>query len=641
MFEVYQGIFKYINRDSIIPKQGWKIHISASIQDKKNILNIVSRICMQENVPFKYIKNFYSFKKNISNYERPWELGKYITIYPNSEEQAGYLMEKLYKLLIDTNGPKIISDFSFKNSNNISFRYGINTVKNKKDPNEFFLHGPNGEVERDTPKMTPGVPIWVKMPSGWLSDNKKSVLLEKYSPYAIVRQSATGNIYLAKNWSGKKVIVKEAKHWTLRDLFFDNLQLRENEWNNSSKSDHSLNPIEKITENFSTFFIYDYIDGIDLQSYLSKNNFMINTPNSRKVFSVYQKILLKIINIVDSLHKNKMFNIDIHAKNFMIDDNMDVFLVDLETINFKHYSIRSTGFWIKDMQNKTSEKADVIRLYFLIIYSISRQNILLNQVSLLDVQNITYKLVANVLDKNTLKSLVFVSLNNVGISSLKSGISNLSFLGYNFQIKQNIYHPNLSTKDTISMLEISKTNKNDSIGLAGLAGEILLLNFQNVNDVQKYNNIISKVRSLLINKEGNIYVLSSEQNKIVDPYIMNGVAGLLLALSTVPIDQVPDFTLKIAHSIAIPFSKYGDYANGLLGIADSILSIAFKLNDTYLFNKGLKMLNTSEYFIFNIKGKKFMPIPNPDNKKYYEKKSSLDIFIAIKMKWRQNLDHSF
>lgn len=638
MFAVYQGIFKYINRDSIVPTQGWKIHVSSSLKDKKYILNVVSKICMQENIPFKYIKNFHAFKKNISNIERPWALGKYITIYTNSEKQADYVMKLLSKLLINTTGPKIISDFPFKNSKNIFFRYGINIVKNKNDINEFFLHGPNGEVEKDTPKMSPSVPNWVKIPSNWESDNPKSILLEKYSPYAIINQSATGNIYLAKNLSEKKVIIKEAKHWTLRDLTFDNLKLRENEWNNSFKLNNSLNRIEKITENSSTFFIYDYIDGIDFQSYLSKNNFMINTPFSKKVFSDYKQIMLKIIDIVDSLHKRQMFNIDIHAKNFLIDNDMNVFLVDLETINFKHYSIRSSGFWITDMQDMPFNTSDLIRLYLLIIYSISRQNILLNQISLKDVQTITYKLVGNVLEKKTLKKLLFLSLNNITITKLKKYTSDLSFLGYKFQIKKNIYPPNLSTKETLSLLNISNINKNDSIGLLGLAGEILSLNFENTDDVKKYNNIISNIRSLLVNKEGLTYAFSSTSNRIIDPYILNGIAGLLLALSTVPVNKLPNFTLKLAHSIAIPFSKYGDYANGLLGIADAILSIAFVLNDTYLFNKGLKILSASEYFVFNIAGEKFIPIPNKNNMQYYEKHSLINTFLSIQLKWRRNLD---
>lgn len=351
-----------------------------------------------------------------------------------------------------------------------------------------------------------------------------------------------------------------------------------------------------------------------------------------------KQIMLKILDIVDSLHKRQMFNIDIHAKNFLIDNDMNVFLVDLETINFKHYSIRSSGFWITDMQDMPFNTSDLIRLYLLIIYSISRQNILLNQISLKDVQTITYKLVGNVLEKNTLQKLLFLSLNNITITKLKKYTSDLSFLGYKFQIKKSIYPPNLSTKETLSMLNISNINKNDSIGLSGLAGEILSLNFENTDDVKKYNNIISNIRSLLVNKEGLTYVFSSTSNRIIDPYILNGIAGLLLALSTVPVNKLPNFTLKLAHSIAIPFSKYGDYANGLLGIADAILSIAFVLNDTYLFNKGLKILSASENFVFNIAGEKFIPIPNKNNMQYYEKNSLINIFLSTQLKWRQNLD---
>ena len=104
--------------------QGWKIHISSTIEEAQKILKIVSNYLFANKIPFKYVKNeFQLIVKNSKNSARE-SSGKFITIYPNSIDEFKKTLKELEVLLRNfDNGPYILSDRRWKESN-IYYRYG-------------------------------------------------------------------------------------------------------------------------------------------------------------------------------------------------------------------------------------------------------------------------------------------------------------------------------------------------------------------------------------------------------------------------------------------------------------------------------------------------------------------------------------
>ena len=64
----------------------WKIHISASFNNYKKILEIVKPVLDKHKAKYKFLKDRESLLKFYSKKQE--NLGKYITIYPTSQEQA-------------------------------------------------------------------------------------------------------------------------------------------------------------------------------------------------------------------------------------------------------------------------------------------------------------------------------------------------------------------------------------------------------------------------------------------------------------------------------------------------------------------------------------------------------------------------
>ena len=90
---------------------GFKIHISATINNYKQVFDVVSELLEQEGAMYKYLSDFNKIYKNFSETESLAESGKFITIYPRNRENCIKLLEKIYqKLPCNLQGIYILSD---------------------------------------------------------------------------------------------------------------------------------------------------------------------------------------------------------------------------------------------------------------------------------------------------------------------------------------------------------------------------------------------------------------------------------------------------------------------------------------------------------------------------------------------------
>lgn len=146
--------------------QGWKIHISAILSESQDILNIVSKICFNYNVSFKFVRTHGELKfKNVKYADRS-SSGKFITIYPNSEEQFIILLDILHNSLLGfKNGPYILTDKRWRDGN-VYFRYGgFKTIKKVNDQNNYYIYTPEGNLIVDDRDPYYKLPDFIKEPS--------------------------------------------------------------------------------------------------------------------------------------------------------------------------------------------------------------------------------------------------------------------------------------------------------------------------------------------------------------------------------------------------------------------------------------------------------------------------------------------
>lgn len=73
----------YHVQDAVLPDQGWKIHLTATLEESQELLDKVSEFCIENKIEFKHLKNKQSFIKVNSKNANRASSGKFMTIYPH------------------------------------------------------------------------------------------------------------------------------------------------------------------------------------------------------------------------------------------------------------------------------------------------------------------------------------------------------------------------------------------------------------------------------------------------------------------------------------------------------------------------------------------------------------------------------
>ena len=82
----------------VFPRQGWKIHVSATPSNAELVLSKTAEYCFQSCLPFKHLVNLDALLMQNGKYADRAGAGKFITIYPNSDEQFTVALNELDSL---------------------------------------------------------------------------------------------------------------------------------------------------------------------------------------------------------------------------------------------------------------------------------------------------------------------------------------------------------------------------------------------------------------------------------------------------------------------------------------------------------------------------------------------------------------
>src|SRR6056297_634309 len=363
---VKKGIWCYytpINFD--FKKQGWKIHISAILETIYDIIDIVVPILYENNIQFKHAIDEKMLRLINSKMWNRGATGKIITIYPKSDENFKYLIQILSKKLKKFKGPYILSDFRYKNSDIVFFRYG--GFKNIQRLNVYGIKeslirdGENNYI-LDERNPYPKIPKGISLPFEnekfytWKNNNgnNKEILNNRYLVLKALSFSNSGGVYKAFDKRSKnEVVLKEARPFIDFSNGKDAIDRMKKEYI-ILKTLEKENITPKIYEIFQAwehfFLVEEYIDGIELTYYPSIDNIILRSMyksiNKNKLIkekNVFLKRLFGLfasfLNIISILHSYNIVFGDISPNNFIIVNNLEhyeeVKIIDFEGAFFK------------------------------------------------------------------------------------------------------------------------------------------------------------------------------------------------------------------------------------------------------------------------------------------------------------------
>ncbi|HEY2169457.1 MAG TPA: class III lanthionine synthetase LanKC [Candidatus Angelobacter sp.] len=333
---------------SILPEQGWKIHVSAPRANAKEILRRVSSILFAAgNSHFKFAldSNILSLL-NSKNWPRA-SSGKFITIYPKDNRHFLELIEELYMATREFRGPYILSDHRYKDSHAVFYRYGgmrlcqTLDITGEKIP---VLFTPDGDEVPDTRAAYPATPTWAEaiLPDEEFCETSEcSNCLHngRFRVESVIDFSNAGGIYRGiDQQTCASVIIKEARPFIEMPDNNDAVGLLKKEYRLLSVlADTGIapQPIELFEEQTHWFLVEERVNGVPLSADSAAHNILLRTRPAENDFEEwYQKfrqLALRLVEIMRILHSRNIVFADLSTNNLIVTDGTrDLKLIDFE-----------------------------------------------------------------------------------------------------------------------------------------------------------------------------------------------------------------------------------------------------------------------------------------------------------------------
>jgi serine/threonine protein kinase len=334
--------------------QGWILHISVVRSQIARMLDSTLLILVSANVPFKIVCDKETARSVLDGGMGQHQIGKIISIYPETDDLAVSLAKDLISLTDNFIGPAVPTDIHLGASVYTRFG-GFNPVimKDGRGIPLNFIYNQNGQLVHDTYEIPYIPPPSISWPFGSIrvpQAPKPSKLLKHiYKPIKTIKQDPRGNVYKAlylKNYIiVNRCIIKQAvKHmWSdecARDMHHRLV------WQQKihGQLDTSV-PLPKIIDFFidrnDAYLAMEYIKGISLLETLNLSNsdgVSWGAINNKKRINILD-YLIQIINIVATLHAKGFVHRDITPVNFLVDRKGKLTLIDNElaySINEEH-----------------------------------------------------------------------------------------------------------------------------------------------------------------------------------------------------------------------------------------------------------------------------------------------------------------
>ncbi|MGW4180072.1 class III lanthionine synthetase LanKC [Streptomyces rubiginosohelvolus] len=329
-----------------LPAQGWKIHISAALDNASSVLDRVTAHCLEHRIAFKCIPNAGLLALRNAKYADRAGSGKFITVYPPSEEAFPEVCTALMQLLEGEHGPYILSDLRCGNGP-VHTRYGAFAARFCSGPDGRpvpAVADPQGRLVPDDRGPAFRVPSWVT-PPGFLMPHLEARAAVGLAdlPYTVEKAlhfSNGGGVYLGRDTrTGEQVVLKEARpHAGLAADGADAVARLERE---RTALEHlaGLDCVPDVRDVFQVgdhhFLVLQYIPGTTLNTVFARRFPLARQHPSPELLAEHtawaEELYGQVERAVEAVHERGIVISDLHMSNVMVDEEAGrIVLLDFE-----------------------------------------------------------------------------------------------------------------------------------------------------------------------------------------------------------------------------------------------------------------------------------------------------------------------
>ncbi|MFD5559178.1 class III lanthionine synthetase LanKC [Kitasatospora griseola] len=328
-----------------LPEQGWKIHVSACLDNAPWILDVVRAHCFEHGVAFKFLRSPALVQTQNAKYASRGSSGKFMTLYPADEAQLERCLTELDDALAGAPGPYVLSDLRWRRGP-LYLRYGAFTeqwCRNEEGELVLALREPSGVLRPDVRRAAFDLPSWAPVPA---------VLAEAVAgagrssvddfPFAVERAlhfSNGGGIYLARRaGSDEQVVLKEGRPFAGLDQRGEDAVQRLVREQRILERLAGLDAVPAVLGDLTAwehrFLVQEYVAGEGLHHWFGRRFPLVHPEADEAAVAAYREEATAVLDAVEralhAIHGRGIVFGDLHPRNLIVRDDGSVVFIDFE-----------------------------------------------------------------------------------------------------------------------------------------------------------------------------------------------------------------------------------------------------------------------------------------------------------------------
>lgn len=324
-----------------LPPQGWKVHVSAGLDNAEQVLGIVWEYCTRQGLAFKFLRGPKLLLMRNSKYASRGKSGKFVTIYPRDEAELERTCTELAEALRGQAGPYILSDLRVGDGP-VHVRYGafVRRFCVRDGKTVPALADPEGVLVPDRRDPVFHLPEWVKLPE-FLRPHlaARSKVSTTQVPYAIEQAlhfSNGGGLYVGTDTrDGRKVVLKEARPGAGLDGTGTDAVARLGRERDVLERLADVPGIVRVHDTFPLgehhFLALEFVEGEPLNKLLVRRYPLTGGTDTPEEFTRWAlELCAQVERTVRAIHRHGIIHGDLHLFNMLVDDADRVTIIDFE-----------------------------------------------------------------------------------------------------------------------------------------------------------------------------------------------------------------------------------------------------------------------------------------------------------------------
>jgi len=318
--------------------QGWKVHLSATIANALDLLDVILPILNRFGVRFKIVASLPNLLDLNNGSYGLTQVGKFVTIYPSSIQEAVGLASELRRATSNLYGPRIATDHRLANSRIVHYRYGAFRQPTGYESSRTMILDSVGRLAPDfrlpyyTQPEIAGDDPFVKAGESHPDDSTTNLYLNRFLVLKALHRSIWGCVLDAIDLGvhpPKRCVIKEYWHCVATDIYgrdsTDHALLEASILDEYSRDCNIPQLYETIVGNETHYLITEKIQG---QNLAEKLGLSLRGHPEIDLGSLI-RIGQSIAKAIASLNKRNIVHRDIKPSNIMIGQDERVSLIDL------------------------------------------------------------------------------------------------------------------------------------------------------------------------------------------------------------------------------------------------------------------------------------------------------------------------